>query len=788
VSIKKLDLGLSNILLNILKIGILLYVAGFFLLEGSKQNTSLYLLAFLPLLVLLPYKSREAIPKHIIIHTLLAAIAYYCISSFWSSDPGQSFIKSSRYALYILAYLASLQILIIKNKLPVKHIILTIFLSALFSAALTLFHQWETIGTGRLMHSTLLGGLRDNPINTAVFFGLASITSIHIFRTTPNKYLQITSLLALVLFFSLMLLTKSRGPMLALLITLPIMFISVRTTRMTFVNFIKACGGLAFFAAGLYFISHDAISDRLSQPNYRLEIWLTAIKQLQGDFFFGTGLNFNDRIIISKSHSFTHAHNSFIQLLVTGGIVGASLFISVVFFAIVTAWRSKSIAIKFYAIWLIYGCLCLSTNGKLPIHRPSSLWFSFWTPLFLVLLTHINLLDHSKYKHFISFNTYLKWQNNKKPLRQLANQISSLWMSFRAWLYIGPDQNIKEESCDILMIYRRETSATKGNRLIQLLREKHTVGETYLVKRKNILKNSFIASTPFLIPATNYIYASYAWFIIKKYHPKVILTETNGSPFLPFLRVAANQINASVIHFAHSVPTDNYRQFSLIDFDYYFIYGKSSIDKLSTRKVLFGDTNFIKTGSLIIEERLKTESASISPTENAILLLGSGPTVEERGEAEAAYKMTIAWALKQSNFKLYFKPHPRSNCKLWNKLVLNLKAEEQTQIINDLGENLSHCLASVAAYTNAILDTSLLGIPPIWLTTIDAVDEFSFEKLIGPRVLNAEQLSQQLTHYSNNPELYKEKTILFRQYHLAKENGQSINYMFEQVESILLKG
>jgi len=776
---------INSLLLSTLQIGIIFYLAGFFLLTGNKQNTSLYIIAFIPLLALLPSTVKEIIPKHIIIYILIAGIAYYCISSFWSSHPGGAFLKSSRYALYIIAYLASLQILLKNNKLPISHITLTIFLSALISGTLTLFQQWDSIGSGRLMHSALIGGVRDNPINTAVFFGLASITSIHTFRTTDKKYFQAISLLALILFFSLILLTKSRGPIIALLITIPTMLIVIKGRTKT-ADIIKI-GGFLVLIASLCVIYYDPIGNRFSQPNYRVEIWLAALKQLQGSLFFGTGLNFNDRITISDTLSFTHAHNSFIQLLVTGGVFGASIFLTILFFAIVTAWRSKDNIIKFYAIWLIYGCLCLSTNGKLLIHRPSSTWFSFWTPLFLVLLTHINSLDSSKYKHFLSFDTYLKWQNNKDGPRELFRKASDFWMGLRAWLFIKRDASIKPNHCDVLVVYRRETSVSKGNRLIKLLSEKYIVQETYLLKRKNILKKSFITNPPFLVPSRSYIYACYAWFLIKKFQPKIILTEANGSPLSPFLRVAANQIGSYVVHLAHSVPTDNYRQFSLIDFDYYFVYGKSSIDKLSSRKVLFGETTFIESGSLSIEERLRNEGVSSNQTEDAILLLGSGPNIEKQADVEEAYRIVINWALQQQNFTLYFKPHPRSNCNLWHKLVLELNAKECTTIVNNLGINLSHCIASVAAYTNAILDSSLLCIPPIWLTTADAIDEFSIEKLIGPRVLNSDQLRQRLTDYLNSPELYKKKTDIFIKYHLAQENGQSINYMMEQLETILCK-
>lgn len=779
--IKALDL--ENAFLNLLKVGILLYIAGFFLLPSSKQNTLLYMTVFLPWLMLLPYKAKSLLPKHVVTYALCIGILYYCVSSFWSSSPGESFSKSIKYGVYIFAFLSSIFLLIKNKKISLSLVFMVVFLVALASAMITFTLQWASITDGRLTHS-LLTSISTNPINTAVFFGVASLIAVHFSRVTERPLHKWLLLMAFFLFFVLIILTKSRGPIVALIITLPLMFMFIKGRSRTIDYLI--IGVTLIFIIILSIMFFESIDQRMGQPNYRLEIWSAAFDEFQKNIIFGTGLNFDDRITLSSGLSFTHSHNSFIQFFVTGGIVGGSIFIGIIMYVFTIAIRSKNSLIKLCFLWLLFGCICLATNGKLLIYRPSSTWFSFWIPLSLIMYSHINSLDGTKYRYFASLTHYLRWQKGYSKARWLLNTISGVWMSFLSWIMLKKSTGLEKDECDVLVLYRREDSH-KDNRLVEQLSKMYNVKTDFQVKRPQVIKRRLLAKVPWLVPASLYLHASYACFLVHKYRPKIIITAANGSVFSPFLRAAMNESGGKIVHIAHSIPTGNFRSFSLIDVDFYFVYGRSSIDKLKQRENLFGAAKCIETGSWVIDEQLNTlEDNAERISEKAILLLGSGPKIELREATEQIYKLTIDWVLEHPEFKLYFKPHPRSNCELWDRLIGDLDDDSRFEKTNRLDARLSHCSAAIAAFTNAVLDASLIGVPPLWIATKNDSDEFSYEEFFGKRILDKKQLSENLAAYVKNSDLYKEKTILFSNYHINQHVEGATEFMVKQIEQIML--
>jgi len=361
--------------------------------------------------------------------------------------------------------------------------------------------------------------------------------------------------------------------------------------------------------------------------------------------------------------------------------------------------------------------------------------------------------------------------------------ISGLWMSVLAWLVSKSPQKIQKESCDILVLYRREDA--NNSRLIDILSKKYRVKTTSQIKRPQMIKKRMVARMSWLVPASQYIYASYAWFLVHKFNPKIIITFANGSAVSPFLRAAINERGGYIVHVAHSIPTQNYRSFSLIDMDFYFIYGQSSIRKLQKRPFLFGKTKCIKTGSEQIENKLIFENVvNRNESERAVLLLGCGPKIELSEHIEKLYKLVIDWVLAHPEFKLYFKPHPRSTLELWDSLTMDLDGGT-FETVDKLNSDLSHCYAAIAPYTNAVLDVSLLGIPPLWVATKDDHDEFSYEDYFGERAHNERDLSNKLVDHIERIDFYREQAKLFADYHIYQPKQGSTAFMGLMIDKII---
>jgi hypothetical protein len=78
----------------------------------------------------------------------------------------------------------------------------------------------------------------------------------------------------------------------------------------------------------------------------------------------------------------THSHSSLFEAFRTGGLLGGVLLIAMTLLLVRHSLRHP--AGYFFLLWFIYGAICLSTNGRTLIVKPSVEWIAFWIPLFLV--------------------------------------------------------------------------------------------------------------------------------------------------------------------------------------------------------------------------------------------------------------------------------------------------------------------------------------------------------------------------------------------------------------------
>ena len=106
--------------------------------------------------------------------------------------------------------------------------------------------------------------------------------------------------------------------------------------------------------------------------------------------YFGQGLGTSAEIpVVGHGRDFVvgHSHSSILETFRVGGITGGLAFLVMIFCNLRTTVQASDER-RFFLFWLLFGTLCLSTNGRLPIIRPSVEWFAFWIPMFLASLTH----------------------------------------------------------------------------------------------------------------------------------------------------------------------------------------------------------------------------------------------------------------------------------------------------------------------------------------------------------------------------------------------------------------
>ncbi len=376
-----------------LPFGLLGYLISFFFLGASEQKTAFYLLVALPSLFLLADLRNIFRDNRLSAFLVIVFVAYFSLSSLWSADV--AFLSGLKVALSIgclmiaanaMANLRSDSATLICYWVMVVGVAASLFYIVSGVIRMGAIGEYSSMLAGRYSLRDLSGWGDGNPINSAVYFGLVVLLAWWLF---PNSRSPIKLALVVVITAcaAIMFLSKSRGPILSLAIVL--LFVSlVRRSKAD----LMLGGGLVGFCsiAVIHFDLMPLVLDRANSPNYRIEIWLETIELIKKNLLFGQGVGqaadipflVDGQVRVTVSHS----HSSLLEAFRLGGLVGGALFL-----AVVVSVLRRSMAISkdhgFFAVWLIYGLLCLGTNGRSVFIRPSIEWFCFWIPLFLALFS-----------------------------------------------------------------------------------------------------------------------------------------------------------------------------------------------------------------------------------------------------------------------------------------------------------------------------------------------------------------------------------------------------------------
>ncbi len=191
-------------------------------------------------------------------------------------------------------------------------------------------------------------------------------------------------------------LTKSRGPILSTMVSICLIS-SLRKSRSD-LTLITSLAGIAAISE----IFSNAIStsiNRFYEPNYRSAIWAESLTLIIANPVFGQGSGqlVSIPFLANGNELFVgHSHSSFLEAFRTGGLIGGLLFLWLIANGLRRSFTLSNDR-GFFAVWLIYGLLCLSTNGRSVFIRPSIEWFCFWLPLLFCYFLPVSY-DHDKTK------------------------------------------------------------------------------------------------------------------------------------------------------------------------------------------------------------------------------------------------------------------------------------------------------------------------------------------------------------------------------------------------------
>lgn len=346
-------------------------------------------------------------------------------------------------------------------------------------------------------------------------------------------------------------------------------------------------------------------------------------------------------------------------------------------------------------------------------------------------------------------------------------------------------KSITTEACDFLLLQSapKVIALQRKKLLIQALRDRgHALVETALPKPEDIWRQRLLKAPLFSVPTRYFGYASHAEWLVARHAPKILLNDRNGSLYAPFLRLALARQNGLLVQLAHATTLESSPRLSMNDYDYYFLFGQSSVEALEKRTPLFGESRAVLSGSHMIDSAY--DLPPTPPSEGAVLILGVGPDKEKEAAYQRTYALLRDWAQHNPEKRVLVKAHPRSQVPFWTKAATALPNLEVLPTDCSLADALGQSGIVINIMSNAVIEAALAKRPVIFVNASGETDIFQQERFLGSRISSREALDAEMENVSSHYVQRQEVAARFAHFHLA-EGTQGLQKTLEYLENLL---
>lgn len=327
----------------------------------------------------------------------------------------------------------------------------------------------------------------------------------------------------------------------------------------------------------------------------------------------------------------------------------------------------------------------------------------------------------------------------------------------------------ESESCDFLLLQG-------APKVIPLQRKKHLIAALrsaghHLVEiaqedPRAVIAGHMLARPPQPVPLRYFGYAAYAEWLVEHHDPRLLINDRNGSLYSPFLRLSLNRLGRPLVHLAHATTLEDSRRLGMTDYDYYFLFGQSSLDALRERPLRFGDTRAVLSGSHMIDRAYDLPPADAAL--RTLLILGVGPDKEKEAGYQRTYALLRDWATDNPHYRVLVKAHPRSKVPFWQEAAAQHAHIEVLPAGCTLAEALGRASVVVNIMSNAVVEAALARRPVIYVNAGDDRDIFAQERFFGGRIDSLAALTQRVAWIEEHYLPSLEKAREFAEYHLAR--------------------
>ena len=331
---------------------------------------------------------------------------------------------------------------------------------------------------------------------------------------------------------------------------------------------------------------------------------------------------------------------------------------------------------------------------------------------------------------------------------------------------------VAAEPCDLLLLQSapKVIAFQRKKLLMAALRERgHVLVETALQEPGALLRQRLLMRPPQPVPLRYFGYAAHAEWLVARHAPQVLLNDRNGSLYAPFLRLALNRRGRPLVHLAHATTVEASSRLGMNDYDYYFLFGRSSLEALQARPLRFGTSTAVLAGSHMID--LAYDLPPAEPQWRTLLVLGVGPDKEKEPGYQRTYALLRDWAARHPEYRVLVKAHPRSQVPFWQEAAATLPGLQVLPRDCTLAAALAQASLVVNIMSNAVIEATLARRPVLYVNASEHHDIFAQERFLGPRIASDAALAERLAwveaHYAECLEASRQ----FAEFHLAHGAG-----------------
>lgn len=348
-------------------VGLTLLLGGFYCLpEDSKWLNNIFYLGVLIPACWLIFSHYTVVVKNSLFCVVFAVLLYNACSSLWGlGDQPASFLKSSKYILYICSYIFAIAWLY-QYQERFWWLVRGFLLLASISVIINIVY-WVYIdhGYGRYR---LTGPIAfENQVDLGVAYGFATLMGLVLWvKSARHRWFALLCVLVLMVG---MLLTETRTAILAFIIAGGVLLINAKkTTHWKGLMLILCVIIAAWSAANLHRI------EMVNSHPARFLVWQAAITMAEQPLI-GIGMHTPYKIDAKTIGFLSTTHSQYVGAVLLSGWIGLMLMLMMMFYALRVAWRSNN---EVGLALLAYGAIASLTHGTGLLAHPKDNWLYWW--------------------------------------------------------------------------------------------------------------------------------------------------------------------------------------------------------------------------------------------------------------------------------------------------------------------------------------------------------------------------------------------------------------------------